>query len=139
MRGLLGFLIFLVIIFFVIGEWQGWYLGVAGQVPMLLYKKDTITLATRRTLSTDSLPFTLSGKVRNGTVKIEGYYQQSGSFQTGAKAGNERAIFEAEFSKGQEINLNETLDNGRGNYTIRLIFQNATGVFNLKLPSGSQL
>ncbi len=50
-----------------------------------------------------------------------------------------RKVFERTFQQGQRIALNELVDEGRGNYRTELLFENATGVFNLKLPNSSEL
>lgn len=139
MGRLLRFLIVVAIIFFGIGEWQGWFLGVTGQTPLLVYKKDHVAESTRRTVMRDDMPINITGNVKNGSVTVRIHYERPASIQTSAQALPERMVFERAFHKGQRIALNEIVEEGRGNYRTEIAFENATGVFNLKLPASSEL
>ena len=136
------FLIFVAIIgavFFGIGEWQGWNLGVPGQTPILVYKKDGASLLTRRTINRNDFPYEVSGRVQRGTVTVEGYYQQGASFQSNSPAGSERLVFKETFGAGQTIALNGQMQQGTGYYRLRLVFDDATGLFRVRAPSSSEL
>jgi hypothetical protein len=139
MKGFLGFIVFLAAVFFGVGEFKGWTVGIPSQTPLLIYKSDSWLGATRRTVNRQDFPFTVSGKVSSGTVKVEGYYELPESFQSGKKGKPEKLVFEEEFTKGQSINISETLKNGQGQYRIRVIFQDATGMFRVKVPNGIEL
>lgn len=140
MRGLLQFLVFLAIVFFVVGEFfGGWYLGVPPQTPMFLYKKDHTVTRSRRTTTAESFTFSLNGKVRRGTVTVEGYFQKPSSFQSGTEAGPRRKVFEEVYLVGQTINLIETMEEGQGVYEVRMIYDDATGLFTLELPEAGTL
>lgn len=139
MGRLLRFLIVVAIIFFGIGEWQGWYVGVAGQTPLLVYKKDYVAQASRRTVMRNEMPVNITGNVQNGSVTVKIHYERPASIQTSAAALPERVVFERTWNKGQRIALNELVDQGRGNYRTEITFENATGMFNLKLPTSSEL
>lgn len=139
MRDFLIFLAILAAIFFGIGEWQGWNLGVPGQTPVFVYKKDGEALVTRRTINRNEFPFVLSGRVQRGRVTVEGYYQQGASFQANTPAGREQLIFSEEYSEGQMIDLERTLRQGTGYYRIRLVFEDATGLFRMQVPRSSEL
>ncbi|UCH26742.1 MAG: hypothetical protein JSV66_03590 [Trueperaceae bacterium] len=127
------------VVFFGVGEWRGWYLGVPAQTPMFIYKKDHVALATRRTINTEHLPFEVSGKVQRGNVKLEVLYELTASFQNRTKGAPERSLFEQVYTKGQTIAINERFEAGKGIYRVRLTFSDATGLFSLKLPTSSQL
>jgi hypothetical protein len=139
MRGFLILVVMLAAIFFGIGEWKGWMVGVPGQIPLMVYKSEATASAMRRTVNRQDLPFSIKGTVKSGTVKVEAYYGIPDSFQSGKKGKPEKIIFEEVFSQGQSIDLSETLKNGQGEYRLRIIFDNATGIFNVKLPKGTEL
>lgn len=139
MRGFLGFLLVLAIIFFAVGETRGWYIGIAGQTPILVYKKDHTATTSRRTTQRTDMPVRFSGEVRNGSVTLEVRYQQPSSFQTGAAAGAETKLYEATFVKGQRIALDRVFEKGGGVYTVVMRYQDATGIFTLTLPTGTDL
>jgi hypothetical protein len=139
MRDFLIFVAVLAAVFFGIGEWQGWQLGAPGQTPVFVYKKDAVTLATRRTINRNDFPYTVSGRVQRGRVTVEGYYQQGASFQTNAPAGPEHLIFRETFTQGQQIALQGAMRQGVGYYRIRLVFEDATGLFRVQVPRGSEL
>ena len=139
MRPLLQFFGFCFIVFFVVGEFQGWYVGYAPQTPMFLYKQDK-TVNVKHDVELDSsLAFNLDGKVRDGSVRIEAYFEVPASFQQGSQGKAPRLVFEEEFTAGQFIDLDETLKNGRGRYTLRIVYRDAVGLFNLKIPEGGTL
>lgn len=139
MRDLLGFLLVLTVIFFLVGEWRGWYLGVPGQTPVFVYKKDQVAQSARRTINTSAYPVDISGRVRNGKVQVEVYYQDVGSFQASAGARRERRIFNQEYAKGQPVVVKRTFEEGKGMYTIRMTFDDATGLFRLDVPTAAEL
>jgi hypothetical protein len=139
MRGFLVFVVFLAAIFFGVGEFKGWTVGIPSQTPLMVYKSDSWLGATRRTVNRQDFPFTVSGKVSAGKVRVEGYYEVPDSFQSGKKGKPEKLVFEEEFSKGQTINISETLKNGQGQYRLKILFEGATGVFGVKVPKGIEL
>ncbi|MGL4608469.1 MAG: hypothetical protein ACRCYY_02120 [Trueperaceae bacterium] len=139
MRGFLFFVIFLVAVFFGVGELRGWTVGIPSQMPLLIYKSDSWLGATRRTVNRQDFPFTVSGKVNAGKVRVEGYYELSASFQSGKAGKPEKLVFEQEFNAGETINIHETLKKGQGQYRIRILFEKATGVFRVNVPKGIDL
>lgn len=139
MRDFIIFVIFVVAVFFGIGEWQGWFLGIPGQTPVYVYKRDFVANATRRTINREELPLSVSGKVRRGTVTVRATFRKPDSFQAGTRGSEEKEVFEQEFRAGQIINLSELIDEGVGVYRVQLIFNDATGLFKVKLPSASEL
>ena len=139
MRPLLQFFGFCFIVFFIVGEFQGWYLGFAPNTPMLLYKQDYNTNVVRDVRFGDELPLELSGKVRNGSVRVEAYFEIPSSFQQGTQGTQPRLVFEQDFLAGQQINIKEALDRGRGRYTVRILYRDATGIFELNLPGNNSL
>ncbi|HRN18892.1 MAG: hypothetical protein WC972_00825 [Trueperaceae bacterium] len=139
MRGFIGFLVIVAIVFFAVGETRGWYLGIPGQTPILVYKKDFTSTTTRRTMQRTDMPVRFTGDVRNGTVKVEVHYQRPSSFQTNTPAGQDSRIFEGTYVKGQRVALDRIFENGGGVYTVKVTYQDATGIFNLKLPGGPDL
>jgi hypothetical protein len=139
MREILVFLMIGVVVFFGVGEWRGWFLGVPAQTPVYVYKKDHVALATRRTINSESLPFEASGKVQRGNVKLEVLYELTASFQNRTKGAPERILLERVYTKGQTIAINELFEAGKGIYRVRLTFSDATGLFSLKLPTSAEL
>jgi hypothetical protein len=139
MRGLLMFVVFLAAVFFSVGEFKGWTVGIPAQTPLMVYKSDSWLGATRRTVNRQDFPFTVSGKVNAGKVRVEGYFEVPTSFQSGKAGKPEKLVFEEEFSKGQTISISETLKNGQGQYRLKILFQDATGVFRVKVPKGIEL
>ncbi len=139
MRDFVVFVVLLTVVFFGVGEWRGWYLGVPAQTPIFVYKKDHAAQTTRRTINRDDLPLTLSGKVSRGEVDVEVIFEQPESFQTGATARPPRTLFEQTYRQGQRIAITEDLDAGRGIYRVVLTFHDATGLFRLGLPTSSEL
>ncbi len=139
MRDFLIFVVVVVAIFFGIGEWQGWLLGVPGQTPVFVYKKDAVSVATRRTINRNDLPFEVEGRVNRGKVTVEGYYEQGASFQTGAAGRPEQLVFKEAYTEGQRIDLEEVMRQGTGTYRVRLVFEDATGLFRVRVPRSSEL
>jgi hypothetical protein len=127
------------IIFFGVGEWQGWYVGLATQTPVLVYKKDYTHTHTRQTTHAESYEFTLSGRLRQGNLIVEASYERPPSVQTSRQGEPERRVFRQEFRAGEPIVLSENLRNGAGIYRIRLIFDDATGSLRLKVPGNALL
>lgn len=139
MRDFLIFILFLAVVFFGVGEWRGWNVGVPAQTPVMAYKTTSMTRAQRRTINTDSMPVEVSGRVRNGEVTVRVIYRDTGSFQTNTAGGDPDTVFEETYQVGQSIRLAETFEEGRGNYQVVLDFRNATGIFHVTLPRSSEL
>ena len=106
---------------------------------MLLYKQDHSVSVKRDVRFEEALPVELSGRVRDGRVRVEAYFEIPPSFQQGTQGTRPRLIFEQEYGAGQRININEALDRGNGRYTVRIIYQDATGLFDLDLPTNNSL
>lgn len=140
MRDFIIFLAVCALIFFGVGETRGWHVGVLSQTPVLVYKSTSDAEAIRRLTSVDDLPFTFSGELRSGTVVLEAYYERTESFQNPTqRVIPQRRVFERTFQAGQPIDFSETLSGGRGIYTIRIIFDDATGRVGLDVPDSSDL
>jgi len=138
-RDFLGFLVILAVIFFVVGEISGWYLGVAAQTPIVVYKKDFTADTTRRTVMREDMPVKFTGQVRRGAVTVRVYYERSESFQTGREGQARTVLFERTFRVGEGIFLDETFAAGGGLYTVSVDYQDATGIFRMTLPGGTEL
>ena len=106
---------------------------------MLLYKQDHNVNVVRDVRFEDELPLELSGRVRNGTVRVEAYFEVPSSFQQGTSGTQPRLIFEQDYREGQTLNINEVLDRGRGRYTVRILYREATGLFELDVPGDNSL
>lgn len=139
MRDFLGFLVFGLIVFFVVGETVGWNVGIAGQTPVLVYKRDGSALASRRTVMSSGVPVTVEGRVRDGDVVLRVVYEDTGSFQTNRAGEPPELVFEETYRRGQRIAVDEVFEEGRGIYRVELTFRAATGVFRVGLPDGSEL
>ncbi len=139
MRDLLGFLLILVIVFFVVGELRGWYLGVPTQTPVFVYKKDFSATTTRRTILRTDMPLRFSGNVNRGTVTVSVAYERPESFQTSQGAAPPRVIFERTFTAGQRAFVDEVFTNGGGVYRVTVRYQDATGLFRVQMPGGQDL
>lgn len=139
MKELLGFVAVMAGLFFGVGEFKGWTLGLPSQMPVMVYKSDGNVTAERRLTTATQLPFEMTGQVKRGSVTVQAFHQTAGSYQQQKAAGKEQAVFEQTFTKGETINLKEILANGNGNYRIEFKFNDATGVFNVDLPKGSEL
>jgi len=139
MRDLLGFLLVLAAIFFIVGEVRGWYLGVPTQTPILLYKKDFTAETSRRTVMRDDMPVSFSGQVRRGSVTVTVSYERPASFQSGQAGRAPVQLFERSYRQGERIALNEVFASGGGIYTVQVRYQDATGLFHLDMPGGTEL
>ncbi len=139
MRQLLTFLVLAAIVFFVVGEWRGWYIGIAGQTPVYVYKKDADTDVTRRTINLDNLPLEITGDLQNGSLRVTVTYERPASFQTGAAGLAPQLVFDRSFNRGQRVAIKELIQEGVGVYTVDLHFQDATGLFRVNVPAAAAL
>lgn len=139
MRDFLIFVVLVAIAFFAIGETIGWQLGIAGQTPVYVYKKDGMASATRRTIRRNSLPVDVSGRVRDGSVTVRVVYRDVGSFQTNRQANPPEIVHEEVFETGRTLVLNRLFEKGAGEYTVELHFSGATGLFRMPMPNNSEL
>lgn len=139
MRDLFLFCIVLGVAFFGVGEWRGWYLGVASQTPVYVYKKSHVATASRRTINLDHLPLSVAGDVQKGNVTVAVFFERPFSYQSGQAARAEEKVFERSFSRGQRIDLNQVLAQGQGIYRVQLQFEDATGLFHVNLPTAAEL
>jgi hypothetical protein len=139
MRELLGFLVFLTIVFFVVGETVGWNVGIAGNTPVGLYKRTGTITAERATVRSDAMTIGVSGRVRAGEVEVEVVYQDTGSFQSNRPPEPAETIFERTYRRGERIAIDELFDEGRGDYRVTLRFRDATGLFTVRFPSSVDL
>ncbi len=139
MRGFLTFLVLLVIVFFAVGETQGWYLGLPSHTPVFVYKRTATGQATRRTFNTDAIPVRLTGAVRHGNVEVKVIFQTPESIQSSTPAGPQDTIFDRTYQTGERIAIDQAFKAGQGDYTIVLQFNDATGLFRLRVPNENQL
>lgn len=139
MRELFGFLVFLTIVFFVVGETVGWNVGVPGATPVGLYKRSGTITAERATVRASGMDLGVSGRVRNGEVEVEIVYQDTGSFQAQRAPEPAETIFERTYRRGERIAIDELFDEGRGDYRVTLRFLDATGLFTIRFPSNVDL
>ena len=141
MRGSLQFLAVVVIVFFGVGELLGgWYVGLAPQTPLLVYKNTHTTVVTRRVLTEGAFTFGLEGQVRDGAVTLEGIYERPASYQNPGQATlPPRRLFGKRFGPGEEVDVQETLKAGAGVYRVRVTFEEATGVFRVRVLPASGL
>ena len=139
MRGLITFLIIVLIVFFAVGETRGWYLGFPTQTPILVYKQDHTAETSRRTLSRTDMPIRFTGEVRRGSVQIEVRYQRPSSFQTSSGAGPEQVVFDQTWTRGQRIAFDRLFELCGGIYTVEVTYTDATGIFRLEMPDGIEL
>ncbi|MDQ3458468.1 MAG: hypothetical protein M3498_04045 [Deinococcota bacterium] len=135
MGGLIRFLVIGAIIFFGVGEWQGWYLGVAPYTPVLVYKKDHVFTYNRQRIADQPFPVDFRGRLRRGRVTVEGYYERPASLQTGQRGTPPRRIFSETFEAGQLVSVVGEMRQGRGIYTVRVSYEDATGLFRLARPA----
>src|SRR5690606_22491800 len=126
-------------IFLVIGEISGWYIGVASQTPILVYKKDTYVETSRRTITREDMPVRFTGQVRRGAVTVTVAYERPDSFQTGRQGQARTVLYERAFRVGERIAIDELFTSGPGVYTVGAKYEDATGVFRLTLPGGTEL
>lgn len=134
MRELLGFLFFLAIVFFVVGETVGWNVGVPGSTPVGVYKRSGVVEARAETVRSDQMRLGVDGRVRAGSVEVVIRYQDTGSFQNNRPPEPIETIYEETFERGQRIGVDEVFAEGEGEYRVRLTFRDATGVFNVEFP-----
>ncbi|MEX2535373.1 MAG: hypothetical protein WD273_07185 [Trueperaceae bacterium] len=139
MRDLLLFFIVLGVVFFGVGEWRGWFLGVPSQTPVYVYKKHHIANATRRTINLDHLPVKVTGDLQEGDVTVAVFYERPVSYQTGRDPLPEAKVFERSFSSGERVAIDRVFSEGQGIYRVQLEFEDATGLFRVNLPTASQL
>jgi hypothetical protein len=139
MRELLGFLVFLTIIFFVVGETVGWNVGVPGATPVGIYKRSGTITAERDTVRANGMDIGVSGRVRNGEVEVVIIYQDTGSFQSNRPPEPAEVIFERTYRRGERIAIDELFDEGRGEYRVTLRFLDATGLFTIRFPPNVEL
>jgi hypothetical protein len=139
MRDLIVFVLILTGIFFAIGEWRGWYLGIPNQTPVLVYKHDAYKRTAIRTVTRTDMPLEISGQVRRGSVRVQVFFESPASFQTGAAALPERLVFDQSYGRGQRIAVNQRFSEGGGIYTIAMTYADASGTFRFTYPPASQL
>ena len=138
MRPLLQFLGFCFIVFFTVGELQGWYIGVPPSSPMLLYKMDREVNIRRDVRLEDDFSFDLRGQVRDGSVEVEAFYEIPSSFQQGTQGKSAKKVFDEVYSTGETIDISKILKAGQGRYTVRIVYQDTTGVFRLETSGERQ-
>lgn len=131
-------LVVLIGIFFGIGEWQGWNIGMAGHTPVLVYKKDAQVRVIRRVRVDNELPFSFKGTLNNGDLIIKGFYKTPANFEKNTLEGKDKLIFQEEFHKGDKVNIEHILKSGQGIYVIEMDYKEATGFFNLNVAKTRQ-
>jgi len=139
MRDIVIFLLLVAAVFIGIGEWRGWYLGVPGTTPVILYKMDHRAVTDVRTVTRSDMPIRIEGRVRQGTLTVEVTYERPSSFQTGEAALPERVLYEQTFTRGQRVMVNELFDAGRGIYRVRMTYADVSGTFRFTFPRPSEL
>jgi hypothetical protein len=139
MRPLLQFLGFCFIVFFAVGEFQGWYVGFPPSSPMLLYKMDREVNIRRDVTLENDFSFDLRGRVRDGSVQVEAFYEIPPSFQQGGKGKLPKKVFDEVFSRGEQIDISKLIKSGQGRYTVRIVYHDTTGVFRLEASGEGQL
>ena len=139
MRDTLVFILILVAVFFGVGEWRGWYVGVPGSTPVFVYQKDHRAVTEVRTVTRSDMPIEVSGRVRRGSVTLQVTYERPTSFQTGGAALPERTVFEQTYRTGQTIAYRETVAEGRGVYRVVMTYDDASGTFRFRFPRASEL
>lgn len=139
MRDIVIFLLLIAAVFIGIGEWRGWYLGVPGTTPVVVYKMDHRAVTDVRTVTRSDMPIRMEGRVRRGTVTVEVTHERPASFQTGEAALPERVLFEQVFGTGQRIAINDVFAAGRGIYRVRVIYADVSGTFRFTFPRPSEL
>ncbi|MCA9839533.1 MAG: hypothetical protein KC422_21670 [Trueperaceae bacterium] len=139
MRPLLQFAGFCFIVFFIVGELQGWYVGMPPSSPMYLYKMDKTVNVVRDVKYVDELEFGMHGKASRGTVIVEVFFEIPPSFQSGTTGTTPKRIFSQEFFAGERIDISEFLKKGKGRYTVRLTYTDVTGTFRMELPKERDL
>ncbi len=132
-RDLITTIIILLIVFFGVGEWVGWKLGAISQTPIFVYK-NTSQSTTKRLSEGNPLGITALGKVRQGTVTLEVSHEIPKSFQSpGQQVVPLHKVYSQKFQKGEIINIDKKVVEGRGEYQVKLLFEKATGIFRVNL------
>lgn len=139
MRDIVIFFLFIAAVFLGVGEWRGWYLGVPGSTPVIVYKMDHRAVTERRTVNRDDMAMAMAGQVRRGSVTVQVTYERPISIQTGAAPLPERVVFEQVYRTGQRVNIDQIFDEGPGVYRLRVTYVDVTGNFTFRFPSASQL
>lgn len=139
MRDFLIFVVIVAIAFFAIGETVGWQLGIAGQTPVYVYKKDGTARAERRTIRRPAMPIEVSGRVRDGSVTVRVVYEDAGSFQSNRRPNPPVVLYEEVFPEGRTISLARSFERGAGEYRVELHFRGATGLFRIPMPNSAEL
>lgn len=137
MKGFFQFAIVAAIIFFGVGEWRGWNVGVMPQTPLFLYKTTSSRSTVRRiTGFAPGLEFNLSGQLSRGSMRMVVTFERPDSVQTARDdAVPLEQVYEIEFLANQPIVASEFLELGTGFYRFRLFFNDATGRVSLDLPT----
>lgn len=139
MREFLGFVLFVLIVFFVVGETVGWNVGTLSQTSVFVYKRDGQSVASRDTIRRNDMPLKVSGRVRDGEVEVLVIYQDTGSFQTNRPPRPPETLLRETYVRGQTIAIDDIFDEGQGRYTVELRFRNASGTFSARFPQGVDL
>ena len=134
-RDLITSIVILLAVFFGVGELHGWQLGILSETPVFVYKATGQSMA-ERFIEKDWLDLTVKGKVRQGTVTLEVTHELPKSFQYPSQPVIPlRTVHSQKFQKGEQINFDEHIMEGPGEYQIKLLFQKASGTFRVTLPS----
>jgi hypothetical protein len=139
MRGFLTFVILVVVVFFAVGETHGWYLGIPSHTPVFVYKMTATGQASRQAFTAEAIPVLVSGSVRHGSVEVKVIFQRPESVQKNMPAGPQDTIFDRTYQTGDRIAIDQTFKAGQGDYTVVLQFNDATGLFRLRLPNENLL
>lgn len=139
MRDIVIFLLLVAAVFIGIGEWRGWYLGVPGTTPVVLYKMDHRAVTDVRTVTRTDMPIAIEGRVRQGTLTVQVTHERPASFQTGEAGSPERVVFEETYRTGQRVAVNQTFTEGRGIYRVRMTYADVSGTFRFRFPRPSEL
>ena len=136
MRSLFQFAGFVVFVFVAVGHFLGgWYVGIAPQTPIYVYNKTATTVIEREAKFSDAFPVILRGRLRDGTLTVEGSFERPASFQSpGRPVIPYRTYFSETFNAGQPIYVGETLERGVGIYRVHLKFEDATGSVSVDVP-----
>ena len=138
-RPLLQFFGFVFIVFFIVGELQGWYVGIPPETPMFLYKADHIVSSSRTTKLENSFLLDFNGDVKRGNVLVEVFFEVPASFQGQRKAGKSFRVFHKNFIEGDQIKLKKSIRKGVGRYTVRISYNDTTGIYKLRMPNSNDL
>jgi hypothetical protein len=127
-----------VAVFIGVGEWRGWYLGVPGSTPVVVYKMDHRAVSTPHGHA-DRHADRHGGSGASGHGHGAGHPRAPRASRPGPSALPERVVFEQVYRAGQRIVLNQTFDEGGGVYRLRVTYADASGTFTFRLPPSSQL